>query len=95
MSFEQFITPELLILIPVLYIIGAALKKSNLNSKYIPLILGGISILICAMWVLPDIILNGWRDVLTAAFTAITQGVLLAGASVYANQIYKQSKEEK
>ncbi|MBS5583227.1 phage holin family protein [Pseudoruminococcus massiliensis] len=33
------------------------------------------------------------QDVWTAIFAAITQGILCAGASVYANQIYKQIKK--
>jgi hypothetical protein len=34
---------------------------------------------------------NEWQEALMVAFTAITQGTLCAGASVYVNQILKQS----
>lgn len=94
MEFKDFIKPELLILIPVLYFCGVGIKKSNLNDKYIPLLLGVISVALCALWVFAISDIGSGREVATAIFTAVTQGILLAGASVYANQIYKQSKED-
>ena len=94
MNFEDFVKPELLILIPVLYLVGTGLKKSNIADKFIPLILGGISIALCALWVFSTCNCVNAHGVLTAMFTTATQGILLAGASVYAHQIYKQSKKE-
>lgn len=96
MEWSEYIRPELLVLIPVLYLIGVALKKSQLSDRWIPLVLGGISVALAAVWVFATSELGSGRDIATAAFTAVTQGVLAAGASVYANQIYKQTtnKEE-
>ena len=91
MNYEDFIKPELLILIPVLYLIGVAVKKSSIKSNLIPLILGGIGVLLSALWVFATSDYSGGKEIALAAFTAITQGVLVAGASVYANQLYKQS----
>lgn len=91
MNFEEFIKPELLILIPVLYLIGAGLKKSKkISDSLIPLILGGAGVLLSALWVFASTKITGSKEIATAIFTSITQGVLVAGASVYANQIYKQ-----
>lgn len=39
MNFEDYIKPELLVLIPVLYLVGLAIKKSNLNDRWIPIVL--------------------------------------------------------
>ena len=89
----NFIKPELLVLVVVLYFIGLALKKSNTADKYIPLILGLCGIVLALLWVLATSAIAGWQDGLMAAFTAIVQGVLVAGLSVYANQIYKQLGE--
>lgn len=94
MDFQNFIKPELLVLIPVLYFCGVGIKKSNLNDKYIPLLLGVISIALCALWVFAMSDITNASEVMTAIFTSVTQGILLAGASVYANQIYKQTKKE-
>ena len=90
---QDFIKPELLVLIVVLNIIGTGLKKSKLNDKFIPLALGSISIVLTSLWVFATSELNGGRDIVLAIFTAITQGILLAGTSVYANQLYKQLKK--
>lgn len=95
MNFEDFIKPELLILIPVLYLIGLAIKKSTIADKFIPLLLGGFGVALSALWVFATTDISGGKAAVMAIFTAITQGVLVAGASVYANQIYKQSKEDK
>lgn len=90
----NYIKPELLILIPVLYIIGIGIKKSAMSDKYIPLLLGGIGVALSALWVLATSSVAGGKDIALAVFTAITQGVLAAGASVYVNQVAKQMKKE-
>lgn len=87
----EFIKPELLVLIPALYFIGCMLKKSQaFADKYIPLTLGLIGIMLCALWVAGTSTLDTTQAILLAVFTAIVQGVIVAGLSVYANQIYKQ-----
>lgn len=81
--------PELLVLVPVLYFIGMAVKHTEfILDKYIPLLLGFIGIALSVLYV-------GAVSGISAIgiFTAITQGVLVAGASVYVNQIVKQSRK--
>ena len=95
MNFREFIKPELLILIPVLYIVGLGLKKSRLRDNLIPLVLGGISVILSAAWVIAAGNIFSFRDVASAMFVSVTQGILCAGASVYINQLYIQSKKEK
>lgn len=93
MDVMNFIKPELLILVPVLYTIGLGIKKSNVTDKYIPLILGVVSIFLSILWVISTSDINNWQDVVYAVFVSITQGILTAGASVYVNQLYIQSKK--
>lgn len=93
-NLQEYIKPELLILIPVLYIIGAAVKKSNIADKFIPWILGGVSVVLCALWIAATGSFATAADIATAIFTAITQGVLIAGASVYVNQLVKQTGKD-
>ncbi len=95
MDFMQYIKPELLILIPVLYLIGIGIKKCNIPDKFIPLILGGVGVLLSGLYVFATTETNGTQEVATALFTAFTQGVLVAGASVYANQVVKQVRKDK
>lgn len=94
MDFQEFVKPELLILIPVLYLIGIALKKSPIADKHIPLILGISGVFLSAVYLIASEPLKGSQAFATMLFTAITQGILVAGASVYANQIVKQLKKE-
>ena len=94
MTIEEFIKPELLILIPVLYIIGIGLKKSKLSDTLIPLTLGIISIILCAIWTISTSDISSLKEIAYALFVSITQGILAAGASVYINQIFIQSKKK-
>ncbi len=79
----EYIQPEIMLLIPVLYLVGYALKKlSFISDRFIPVILGGVGVMLAALY----FAVNGNGN----AFMAVTQGILCAGASTYANQIYKQ-----
>lgn len=95
---QEFIKPQLLILVPVLYFIGVALKKSaKVENKNIPLTLGAIGVILSMVYVLSTTEAASFQMAMTAIFTAITQGVLCSGASVFVNQIVKQyggNKEE-
>lgn len=90
MTFEEYITPDLLVLIPVLYVIGSALKRfERFKDKHIPIMLGGVGIAIALLYECS--VLGCTWD---AFYAAVVQGVLCAGASVYVNQAYKQMKKE-
>jgi hypothetical protein len=86
MTFAEYIRPELLILVPVLYVLGAIIKDSAaIQNRYIPAILGGVGIALSLLYVL------GTGDFsATGVFTAITQGILVAGAAVYTNELIVQ-----
>lgn len=94
MNYQDYVKSEILILIPVLYLIGIGLKKSKLNDKWIPLSLGIIGILLTTIWVLSSCQIESVNQLFDAIFTSITQGVLVAGASVYVNQLYRQATEK-
>lgn len=84
-SITNYIINDALILIPVLNILGVILKNISNNKfsdKYIPVALLIVSIIFtnCMMGFGVD---------------AFIQGVLVTGASVFLNQLFKQySKEE-
>ncbi len=94
MNYQDYIRSELLALIPVLYLVGIGLKRSSLPDKWIPLVLGAVSVALSALWVIATGEIHSGQDLASAVFTAVTQGILLAGASVYANQLYIQNKKE-
>ena len=82
---NDYIKTELLILVPVLYAIGEFIKGSKINDKYIPLIIGGVGIVLSSVYVIS---VNGFSGM--TIFSGITQGILCAGCAVYGDQIFKQ-----
>ena len=91
----NYVKPELVVVAIALYFVGMALKQTQtVKDKYIPLILGGISIAICAMYVFATSSCSTPQDIVMAIFTAITQGILIAGLSTYVNQLIKQLEKD-
>ena len=91
---KEFIRPELLVLIPVLYFVGMGLKSAQaFADKHIPIALGAVGIALAALWVVATSTIASPQDGALAVFTAIVQGVLVAGASVYINQLIKQAQK--
>ena len=90
----NYVKPELMVVAVVLYFIGMGLKQAQaVPDKYIPLILGVVGIVICAVWVAATEPLSTGQEIAMAVFTAVVQGILVAGLSTYVNQVIKQSKK--
>ena len=91
----SYVKPELIVVAIVLYFIGIWLKQSQaLKDKYIPLVLGIVGIFVCGIWVMAIASFATAQDIALAVFTAIVQGILVAGLSTYVNQIFKQLNKE-
>lgn len=93
MNYQEYIKTELLILIPVLFFVGQGLKKSKLPDKWIPALLGIIGVTLAAVWILATGEISNYKELAAAFFTAVTQGVLVAGASVYVKQLCIQANK--
>ena len=90
----NYVKPELLVLAIVLYFIGIALKQAQtVKDKYIPVYLGVIGIVMSGIWVVATCPLSTLQEIAMAIFTAIVQGILVAGLSNYVNQIIKQANK--
>lgn len=88
MNVMDYIAPELLLVVPVLWVLGKLLKEAAfVKNKYIPLILGGVGIVLAVCYIAG----SGTTITATGIFTAITQGILCAGAAVYGHQLVKQA----
>lgn len=88
----HYLKPQLAGLSVALYFVGMALKKTKIiKDEYIPFALGGIGIVLCAIWILGSYTFATWHDIAMGIFNAITQGILAAGMSTYTNQLIKQS----
>lgn len=95
MQVTDYIKPELLVVALAIYFLDIGLKKSAvIKEKYILLLNGVIGIVICALYVFATTSCSGPKDAAMAAFTAITQGILLAGVSTYVKQMIGQMKEK-
>lgn len=80
MDILNYIVQEGLVMIPVLFIIGEIIKGTELlGNKWIPLTVLVVSI--------------GFTPLLLGAYTAdnIVQAVLVAGVTVFGNELIKQS----
>lgn len=94
MDIMNYVKPELVVVAIVLYIVGCGIKKAeNIKDKYIPYILGIGGIVLCAIWVLANSPIGTMQEILMAVFTAIVQGILVAGLSTYVNQLIKQANK--
>lgn len=91
MDFTEFVKAELLLLVPVLYALGMFLKGSKLLDWKIPFILGGVGIGLCVTYLFSVSPLGNAQDIATLIFTSVTQGVLVTGAAVLANQLIQQA----
>lgn len=92
----NYIKPELVVVAIVLYFIGMGLKQAQaVKDKYIPAILGIAGIFLATIYVIATCPLGTMQEIAMAVFTAIVQGILVAGLSTYVNQVIKQiSKAE-
>ena len=91
MDFAEFVKPELLLLIPVLYALGAFIKGSSCADYKIPFILVATGIVLAVLYLFSSSDIVDAKSIATLLFTGITQGVLAAGAAVLVNQLFKQS----
>ena len=64
-SIMSYVKPELIVVAVVLYIIGVGIKKMDvIKDKYIPCILGVLGILLCAIWVMANTLLEQYQKCL-------------------------------
>ncbi len=78
--FQQFLIEQALILVPVLMVIGAFLKKTpKVSSWSIP-------------WILFVLGIIGGMLILGFNIYGMMQGIIASGVAVFAHQLYKQAK---
>lgn len=82
MDILNYVVQEGLVMIPVLFIIGEIIKDTELlSNKWIPLVILIVSV--------------GFTPLVLGAYTAdnIVQAVLVAGVTVFGNELIKQSSK--
>jgi len=84
MEILNFIIDEGLIMIPVLYVLAEFIKGTEvMKNKYIPILLLAISIILT-----PLVLKTGYNA------DNIVQAILVAGATVFSNELITQSRKE-
>ena len=81
MSLYDYIIGNAVILVPALIVLGKLIKESPIPDKWIPLIL-------LPFGIVGTMAIVGWT------VEGAIQGVLVTGAAVYGNQIYKQLRKD-
>lgn len=92
MTFDltEYIRTELFVLVPVLYVLGILLKKSPLADWLIPFVLCGTGVVLSFAF-----FAGSGESIGKTLFASVTQGVLCASCSVFANNMIKQFKKRK
>ncbi len=90
MELSTYMSGELTVLIPVLYAIGAFIKKSAIKNWRIPFVLGTAGIILAFVYLISKSYPANPQDIFGLIFASTTQGILAAASSVYANNLYKQ-----
>lgn len=91
---KEYLKPELAAVPVVLCLLGGAIKRGKaVPDEAIPLVLTAAGIFLALLWTLATLPAPDVKNVLMAVFTAVVQGVLGAGMSVYCHQLYKQHKK--
>lgn len=73
MNIQDFIRPELLVLIPVCWGIGLMLKSTPVNNQWIPAALCLCSVLLACLYVFS----TATETPSTGIFAGVTQGVII------------------
>lgn len=89
MDVTAYIQPELLILIPVLYLVGEGIKRSNTPDEVIPLVNGILGIMLACLYCFAT---RDGGDVAMVLFTGIVQGILCAAAATYCYELQKNTR---
>lgn len=97
LSFKEYLSPELVFMIPILVVIGKGLKKSTrINDSLIPTILSIIGIPIALITSLASRIDPMNRiQIIVWILMSVGQGVFLGATAVGVHQFFKQHSEFK
>ena len=87
-NITQYIHTELLVLIPALWGVGMAVKKSRIENRFIPLILFTVSVAASALKIFADCEPGGVQAVCGGVFARLTQGSIVFFCAWYGYEKY-------
>jgi hypothetical protein len=83
------IKPELLFLLPVLYVIAEIIKRTPLKNWLIPFILWGISVAMVVIYLFTEEIS------LENLLSGVIQGTIIAMTTIGGNQLFRQATDKR
>ena len=89
----SYISPELLVLVPALFLVGMAIKRFGSDDRAIPLVLGLLGMMLACLYGLAT--MKAGDTVPMVLFTGILQGIFCAAGAVYAHQSVHQWNKPK
>lgn len=92
---NKYVRSELLVLIPVLYIIAKVMDQSKIQNKYIPVILMVISVICSGVYTFSTVEIPNYRGILFAIFTSFVQGIILSGGAIFSGILMQSSMLKK
>jgi len=93
LEFENhYISGELLVLVPMLYILGKYLDQTKINNNHIPMILLSVSVFLTGIYTFATCETGSFQAFLMAIFMSAAHGVLLAGGSVFGGVVFQSVK---
>ncbi len=91
LNIMDYVDPKLVVVAAVCLMLGVFIKHATLiKNNYIPFILVGVSIVLCGLYIFANSPMTDSQAVANAIFSALTQGVLMAGLAVLIHQCYSQ-----
>lgn len=90
----KYIQTDLIVLIPALWGVGMAIKKSDIQNKYIPIILFSISVIVSALKVYSVCDIYSLKQVCDSAFARITQGSIVFFCAWYGYESHLKSDDK-
>ncbi len=87
---QEFINPELIILIPVMTTLGNVLKTNSVTRWKIPVILCSISVLVTGLYTFSVNPMVNYQSIFHNGFITVVQGLICALTAIGGHQTYKQ-----
>ena len=92
---EELIRPELLVLIPVLVFLKLGLKKSAaFADRWIPGAVGAAGVALALAYLFAAQPVSTGQEIVMLIFAGVTQGILCAGCSLFAEKLITRSKKD-
>lgn len=92
---EELIRPELLVLIPVLIFLKLGLKKmAAFADRWIPLAVGAAGVVLALAYLAAAQPVSSGQEIAMLLFAGVTQGILCAGCSLFAEKLITRSKKD-